>query len=144
MGWGDRELRRDVMNEISIGKYNIIFYETLEVNGSFKDAVDAAYATLQDEQSSLKKEELETDFASEQEIQDTINDQINNPVGFQERIANWAEEKYKKYFIVINLWLLLWGIFVQPYLQENVFLSPHNCILPDHISNAVNPAGSLL
>ena len=37
--------------------YSKIFYETLEVNGSFKDAVDAAYATLQDEQSSLKKEE---------------------------------------------------------------------------------------
>ena len=113
-------LMSEQISQLKSIDYSKIFYETLEVNGSFKDAVDAAYATLQDEQSSLKKEELETDFASEQEIQDTINDQINNPVGFQERIANWAEEKYKKYFIVINLWLLLWGIFVQPYLQENV------------------------
>ena len=39
---------------------------TVLLSESFKDAVDAAYATLQDEQSSLKKEELETDFASEQ------------------------------------------------------------------------------
>ena len=65
---------------------------------------------------------METDFASEQEIQDTINDQMNNPVGFQERVANWAAEKYKKYFIVINFWLLIWGIFIQPYLQENLGL----------------------
>ena len=54
--------------------------------------------------------------------QDTINDQMNNPVGFQERVANWAAEKYKKYFIVINFWLLIWGIFIQPYLQENLGL----------------------
>lgn len=92
----------------------------MEINGGLKDAVDAAYATLQGEERSLKEEELEKDFASEQEIQDTINDQINNPVDFQERIAKWAEEKYKKYFIVLKFWLLLWGIIVQPYLQENV------------------------
>ena len=31
-------------------------------------------------------------------------------------------KKYKKYFIVINFWLLIWGIFIQPYLQENLGL----------------------
>lgn len=45
---------------------------------------------------------------------------MNNPVGFQERVANWTAEKYKKYFIVINFWLLIWGISIVPYLQENV------------------------
>lgn len=101
--------------------YSKIFSQTLQKNGTFKDAVDAAYESLQEE-NIQENAELETDFASEQEIQDTINDQMNNPVGFQERVANWAAEKYKKYFIVINFWLLIWGIFIQPYLQENVGL----------------------
>ena len=101
--------------------YSKIFSQTLQKNGTFKDAVDAAYESLQEE-NIQENVELETDFASEQEIQDTINDQMNNPVGFQERVANWAAEKYKKYFIVINFWLLIWGIFIQPYLQENVGL----------------------
>ena len=101
--------------------YSKIFSQTLQKNGTFKEAVDAAYESLQEENIS-ENVELETDFASEQEIQDTINDQMNNPVGFQERVANWAAEKYKKYFIVINFWLLTWGIFIQPYLQENVGL----------------------
>lgn len=101
--------------------YGKIFSQTLQKNGTLKDAVDAAYESLQEE-NIQENVELETDFASEQEIQDTINDQMNNPVGFQERVANWAAEKYKKYFIVINFWLLIWGIFIQPYLQENVGL----------------------
>ena len=101
--------------------YSKIFSQTLQKNGTFKDAVDAAYESLQEEDIQ-ENVELETDFASEQEIQDTINDQMNNPIGFQERVANWAAEKYKKYFIVINFWLLIWGIFIQPYLQENVGL----------------------
>ena len=102
--------------------YSKIFSQTLQKNGTFKDAVDAAYESLQEEQNIQENVELETDFASEQEIQDTINDQMNNPVGFQERVANWTAEKYKKYFIVINLWLLIWGISIMPYLQENVGL----------------------
>ena len=102
--------------------YSKIFSQTLQKNGTFKDAVDAAYESLQEEENISENVELETDFASEQEIQDTINDQMNNPVGFQERVANWAAEKYKKYFIVINFWLLIWGIFIQPYLQENLGL----------------------
>ena len=110
------------INQLESINYGKIFSQTLQKNGTFKDAVDAAYESLQEEENISENVELETDFASEQEIQDTINDQMNNPVGFQERVANWAAEKYKKYFIVINFWLLTWGIFIQPYLQENVGL----------------------
>lgn len=106
--------------------YGKIFSQTLQKNGTFKDAVDAVYESLQEE-NIQENVELETDFASEQEIQDTINDQVNNPVGFQERVANWAAEKYKKYFIIINFWLFIWGIFIQPYLQENVGLPVMTC-----------------
>lgn len=109
------------INQLESINYGKIFSQTLQKNGTFKEAVDAAYESLQEENIS-ENVELETDFASEQEIQDTINDQMNNPVGFQERVANWAAEKYKKYFIVINFWLLTWGIFIQPYLQKNVGL----------------------
>ena len=109
------------INQLESINYGKIFSQTLQKNGTFKEAVDAAYESLQEESIS-ENVELETDFASEQEIQDTINDQMNNPVGFQERVANWAAEKYKKYFIVINFWLFIWGIFIQPYLQENVGL----------------------
>ena len=109
------------INQLESINYGKIFSQTLQKNGTFKEAVDAAYESLQEENIS-ENVELETDFASEQEIQDTINDQMNNPVGFQERVANWAAEKYKKYFIVINFWLLIWGIFIQPYLQENLGL----------------------
>ena len=109
------------INQLESINYGKIFSQTLQKNGTFKEAVDAAYESLQEENIS-ENVELETDFASEQEIQDTINDQMNNPVGFQERVANWAAEKYKKYFIVINFWLFIWGIFIQPYLQENVGL----------------------
>lgn len=98
--------------------YGKIFSETMEVNGTFKDAVDAAYESLQEEKSTSKEVELETDFASEQEIQETINDQINNPVGFQERILNWAEEKRKKYFIAVFFCGLFFNIFIVPYLQN--------------------------
>lgn len=98
--------------------YGKIFSETLESNGTFKDAVDAAYESLQEEENDAEEVGLETDFANEQEIQDTINDQINNPIGFQERVKNWAEEKQKKYFIVIFFIRLFLSIFVVPCLQN--------------------------
>lgn len=109
------------MSQLRDIDYGKIFSETLEANGTFKDAVDAAYESLQEE-NKPETTELETDFVSEQELQDAINDHINNPIGFQERVANWAAEKCKKYFIAFQLWLVVWGIFVQPYLQENVGL----------------------
>lgn len=98
--------------------YSKIFSQTLQKNGTFKDAVDAAYESLQEEENISENVELETDFASEQEIQDTINDQMNNPVGFQERVANWAEEKRKKYYIVVVLCRIIFDIFIISSLQN--------------------------
>jgi|MGYP000005911532 hypothetical protein len=63
--------------------YGKVFSETLEANGTFKDAVDLAYESLQEE-SETEEVGRETDFANEQEIQDAINDHINNPIAFQE------------------------------------------------------------
>lgn len=97
--------------------YGKVFSETLEANGTFKDAVDLAYESLQEE-SETEEVGRETDFANEQEIQDAINDHINNPIAFQEWFANWAEEKRKKYYIVILFIRMFLTLFVTPYLQN--------------------------
>ena len=57
--------------------------------------VDVMYEESEEEETT----ELETDFASNEELQEAITEQNENPVRFQERIANWAESKRKKYFI---------------------------------------------
>lgn len=98
--------------------YGKIFYETLESNGTFKEAVDVAYDSLKEEKSTFKNIELEIDFESEHEIQEAINDQFNNPVSFQKRILNWADEKLKKYFIALHLFGFIINIFIMPYLQN--------------------------
>ncbi len=64
--------------------------------------------------------ELETDFASNEELQEAIIEQTENPMGFQERVANWAESKKKKYFIAIFILMFVWNNFVQPYFQEYI------------------------
>ncbi len=111
------ELMPEQVSQLRSIDYGKIFSETMEANGSLKDAVDAAYATLPDE-SSTESEELETEFADEQEIRDAVQEQINNPVGFQETVANWAEEKKKQYYIVYGFIVLFVQIFIMPYLQE--------------------------
>lgn len=64
--------------------------------------------------------ELEMDFVSNEELQEAIIEQNENPVGFQERVANWAESKKKKYYIAIFILLFVWNNFVQPYFQEYI------------------------
>lgn len=111
------ELMSEQVSQLRSIDYGKIFSETMEANGGLKDAVDAAYATLPDE-NSTEAEELETEFADEQEIHDAVQEQINNPVGFQEMVANWAEGKKKQYYIVYGFIVLFVQIFIMPYLQE--------------------------
>lgn len=111
-------LRVEQISQLENIDYCKILSQTLEANGTFKDAVDAAYEFLQEEERIPENVGLETDFSSEQEIQDSINDQMNNPVGFQERVANWTEEKRKKYFIVVVLCNFIFNIFFVPSLQN--------------------------
>lgn len=106
------------LSQLESIEYGKIYFQTLEAGGTFKDAVDVVYESLQEKENIPENIELETDFANEQEIKDTINDQINNPVGFQERIANWAGEKRKKYYIVVVLWRMIFNIFIVTSLQD--------------------------
>lgn len=128
--FGEELIPEQVMQLRSID-YGKILSETMEANGSLKDAVDAAYASLPEENSS-ETEELETEFANEQEIHDAVQEQINNPVGFQETVANWAEGKKKKYYIIYGFLWLFAQIFIMPYLQEQ------GLILTTRFVNSVN------
>lgn len=62
----------------------------------------------------------EEDFESSEEIYEVIQEQIENPKKFQERVADWAEGKKKKYFLVLHFLILIWNIAFLPYFQETI------------------------
>ena len=81
-------------------------------NGRAHPVLPDGHDSLKEEKSTFKNIELEIDFESEHEIQEAINDQFNNPVSFQKRILNWADEKLKKYFIALHLFGFIINIFI--------------------------------
>ena len=66
------------------------------------------------------KLESESDFISNEELEEAIIEQNENPIGFQERIANWTEEKKKKYCIAVFILMFVWNNFVAPYFQQEI------------------------
>lgn len=76
--------------------------------------------TIYEESEEEEISELETDFSSNEELQEAIIEQSENPIGFQERVANWAESKKKKYYIAILVLMFVWNNFIQPYFQEYI------------------------
>ena len=112
------EIMSEQINQLKKVDYDKVISETMEANGTLKAAVDTAYNFIRDKEDTSKNGDLETDFANEQEIQEAINDQINNPIGFQEKILNWAEEKRKKYCIAVFICVCIINIFIMPYLQN--------------------------
>lgn len=85
-----------------------------EAGYRFSDLVEQAYDSLEDE-------EVEDDeIATKEEIVELIEEQINNPIGFQEKLANKSEKFVKKYWIVFLIIHLLWANFCQPYFQDTI------------------------
>lgn len=82
---------------------------------SLKEVVNAAYRLVQEE------EDLE-DVLSAEEAKEAIEEQLNNPKGFQQRTKEWSEKKIAKYFIIWRLICFLYSNFLQPYFQQNVGL----------------------
>ncbi len=79
------------------------------------------YKTVQEDiEDSL---EADDDVLSEEEVKEAIDEQINNPKGFQERIKEWSEKKIVRYYIIWTLICFLYSNFFQPYFQQNVGLS---------------------
>lgn len=76
--------------------------------------------TIYEESEEEEISELETDFSSNEELQEAIIEQTENPIGFQERVANWAESKKKKYYIAIGIINLFFQLFIVPCFQEYI------------------------
>lgn len=60
------------------------------------------------------------DFNTDKEIIEALKEQEADPIGFQERVANWTEKKKKKYYIVIGIIVFIWTNFLAPYFQDNI------------------------
>lgn len=68
-------------------------YESIEdcTLQNLRDAVDAAYGTVQKEDEDFLEDDA--DVLSAEEVKEAIDEQINNPKGFQQRIKEWSEKK---------------------------------------------------
>lgn len=75
---------------------------------------------VEGEDNESEKLETEEGFSCNEEIYAAIEEQANNPIGFQEKFANWTEKKKKQFYVVCLIFYFIWDIFLQPYLQENV------------------------
>lgn len=100
----------------SIPNYSDLTAGLTSLSNNLSSIVTAIYEESEEEEIS----ELETDFVSNEELRETIIEQIENPIEFQERVANWAESKKKKYYIAILILMFVWDNFVQPYFQEYI------------------------
>lgn len=66
------------------------------------------------------EEFIEEDFSSNEEIAEALQEQADDPKGFQERVADWSEAKKKKYYIIIKILSLILTIVFEPYIQETI------------------------
>lgn len=84
------------------------------VGYNFSDLVEQAYESIEDE------EELDDKSVSKEEVVELIEEQISNPIGFQERLANKSEKFVKKYWLVFLIIYFIWANFYQPYFQDTI------------------------
>lgn len=100
----------------SIPSYSELTAGFANIAHNLSSIATAIYEESEEEEIS----ELETDFSGNEELQEAIIEQTENPIGFQERVANWAESKKKKYCIAINVLKFFLTLFIVPYLQEYI------------------------
>lgn len=74
------------------------------------------------EEISFSEEEIE--HISSEEFAEIFKEQLENPKGFQERVANWTEEKKKEYYILWKVFSIvfhiIYGVALIPWLQSLV------------------------
>ena len=87
--------------------------------------------------------ESQEGFASNAEIQEALEEQSNNPIGFQEKFSHWTEKKKQQFFIVYVIISILYSIFLEPYLQENVGL-PVTAWTIAHVKELPEKAGKYI
>lgn len=118
------DIQREQIETIRKIDFSEIFtsmYKSLE-DGSLKnlrDVVEATYKAVQE----YEEDDLDADdVLSAEEVKEAIEEQINNPKGFQQRVKEWSEKKIVKFFIIWRLICFLYSNFFQPYFQQNVGL----------------------
>lgn len=100
--------------------FSSVFVDKFINSGYLKESIDTAYEIAQDKFSETEGYTLESSFSSAEELEEAVNEHINNPKGFQERLANWSQKKKIQYFIIWQIICILWSNFCQPYFQENI------------------------
>ncbi|MGN0244137.1 MAG: hypothetical protein ACI4CT_08770 [Lachnospiraceae bacterium] len=83
---------------------------------TLSDVLEIAHVMVEDE---LKEGIQDADSFTE-EIQEALQEQVEAPLKFQERVAKWSENKKAQYRIAFQFLLFLWCNFVQPYFQDNI------------------------
>lgn len=99
-----------------ISSYRELMTGLENLNNNLSSVATVIYEKSEEEENS----ELETDFFSNEELHEAMIEQNENPIGFQERVANWTESKKKKYYIAILILMFVWNNFFQPYFQEYI------------------------
>lgn len=97
--------------------YSSIFANIIPNASTFSDVLETAYAIVEDE---LEEDIDDIDSFTEEEIQEALQEQVEAPAKFQERVANWTEKKIVQYFIIWQIFNFIWNNFAQPYFQEKV------------------------
>lgn len=114
---------KSVQTNINLANVNIFTfiqnYESMisglsSIGYNLSELVQQAYDEIEDE------EFIEDDFSSNEEIAEVLQEQIDDPKGFQERVADWSEAKKNKYYILIGIIFFIWTNIFQPYFQETI------------------------
>lgn len=96
--------------------YSSILKSACENARSMMELIDTSYLKIQDELS-FDFEQDDEDF---NDFKDSIPKQMSDPIGFQEKIGEWAESKKRKYYIYVSLFMFVYTTFIQPYIQEYI------------------------
>ncbi|MFR1563068.1 MAG: hypothetical protein ACLSTH_01395 [Anaerotignum faecicola] len=105
----------DTMQEVALHNPNAVA-DYLESVGKEFDC------SVIQEEISFSEEEIE--HISSEEFAEAFKEQLENLEGFQERVANWTEEKKKEYYILWKVFSIvfhiIYGVALLPWLQSLV------------------------
>jgi len=127
-------------------KYSSLLANSSDLSKTINNIISVAYDISQSYSSnknSSEREKLETQFANQSEIVESFIEQAENPVGFQKRVANWAEEKWKKYKYFVYILYAIWSNFGQPYFQQNIGI-PVTAYLVSNVKELPEKAGKVI
>lgn len=96
--------------------FSTVFEAIIPEASSLSEVINKAYEMTKED----IEDNTESDDFTEEEIQEVIKEQITNPIGAQERFANWSEKKIRQFFIIYLFIQFLYSVFIEPYLQQKV------------------------